>query len=164
MSSLRERIEQLRSSKSSAVPRAEPVRRKKGERKASGAEAQAVTYKIRRRPVAVDEEHYQRLKSHTHRELLEVVDLSILKELDKKEVEKQIRNVAAQILDRSGAVLSQRERTELVREIVDEVVGYGALEPLLEDSSVSDILVNGPKQVYVERGGKLQLTDVTFAE
>jgi len=163
MSSLRDRLQQLRSRGSAGEQKASAVAEAR-QAETGGRVAKQSIYKVKRQDVIVDMKRYQTLKAHTHRELLDTVDLSILKELDKEEVAAQIRQVAGQILDKGGATLSSRERQELLEEIVDEVIGFGPLEPLLKDASVSDILVNGAKQIYVERFGRLQLTDVEFRD
>jgi len=82
--------------------------------------------------------------------------------IDEKRARVQIRDVANRLINEEAAPLSVIQRRHVVRQIEDEVMGLGPLEPLLADPSVSDILVNGPNNIYVERSGKLQRTAVRF--
>ena len=95
-------------------------------------------------------------------EVLERIDASTAVRLSRDDLQQQLGVLVAEILLERRIVLGQREQQELTRQLVDEMVGFGPLEPLLSDETVTDIMVNGPSKVYVERGGKLVLTDVTF--
>lgn len=75
----------------------------------------------------------------------------------------RLERVLGHIISREGPVLSSVERSQLIRRVVDEALGLGILEPLLEDASISEIMVNGPDQVYVERGGRLELLPMRFS-
>jgi len=97
-----------------------------------------------------------------YQRLLKVVDLSLMSTLPEKEARRQIREISERLLSEEQAPLNQASRQSVVKRIEDEVLGLGPLEPLLSDKTVSDVLVNGPNQVYVERHGKLELTDVKF--
>lgn len=97
-------------------------------------------------------------------QLLKVMDLSLLDSLEPAEATRQIREICQRLLDDHSAPVSSASRQLIVKQITDEVLGLGPLEPLLADKSVSDILVNGAKSVYVERFGKLQKTDVCFRD
>jgi pilus assembly protein CpaF len=99
-----------------------------------------------------------------HKKLLDVLDLSIISSLDTAELANQTRSVVEQLLAAEAVTFNRREREQFIEEVLDEVLGFGPLEPLLKDRDVSDILVNGPKQVYVERRGKLFQTDVQFKD
>lgn len=94
--------------------------------------------------------------------VLGTLDLSMIGTVDEKRVRAQIREVANRMINEESAPLSLVQRRLVVRQIEDEVMGLGPLEPLLADTTVSDILVNGPHQIYVERGGKLQRTNIAF--
>ncbi|WP_312360225.1 CpaF family protein [Stutzerimonas balearica] len=96
--------------------------------------------------------------------LLKVMDLSLLDSLEPDEASRQIRDICQRLLDEQNAPVSVAVRQAIIRQITDEVLGLGPLEPLLADPSVSDILVNGHASVYVERHGKLQRTDVRFRD
>jgi pilus assembly protein CpaF len=101
-------------------------------------------------------------KIRIYQRLLDVMDLSLIGTIADEQARQQIRELSARLLTEESATLSAEQRHQVIRTIEDEILGLGPLEPLLADSTVSDILVNGPKQVYVERRGKLQLTEVTF--
>jgi pilus assembly protein CpaF len=94
--------------------------------------------------------------------VLGTLDLSMIAVIDEKRARVQIRDVANRLINEEAAPLSVIQRRHVVRQIEDEVMGLGPLEPLLSDPSVSDILVNGPNNIYVERSGKLQRTAVRF--
>ncbi|TDC80846.1 CpaF family protein [Actinomadura sp. 7K507] len=100
---------------------------------------------------------------HWRQRLLEEVNLDDLATLDMAQRRARLEKVVGHILTREGPVLSTRERAQLVRRIVDEALGLGVLEPLLADPSVTEIMVNGPDNVYIERLGKLTRIDVGFA-
>jgi pilus assembly protein CpaF len=99
-----------------------------------------------------------------YQQLLKVMDLSLLDSLEPAEAGRQIREICQRLLDEHSAPVSASSRQLIIKQITDEVLGLGPLEPLLADHSVSDILVNGHASVYVERHGKLQRTDVRFRD
>jgi pilus assembly protein CpaF len=101
-------------------------------------------------------------KMSTYQKLLEVMDLALISTIPEEHARSQIAEISTRILNEDSATLSQEQRRRVIRTIEDEVMGLGPLEPLLADSTVSDILVNGAKSVYVERKGRLEKTDVTF--
>jgi pilus assembly protein CpaF len=101
-------------------------------------------------------------KHEIYQRLLEVIDLSLLGTMAENQARVQIREICARLLAEAAAPLNVDQRRFVIQHIEDEVLGLGPLEPLLQDPTVSDILVNGCNQVYVERKGKLQLTDVRF--
>jgi len=107
---------------------------------------------------------YQQLKFHIHRTLLDRVDLESMQRLTPDQIRDELSILVERLLDESMVVINDQERRMLTRDIQHEVLGFGPLEPLLNDPSVSDILVNGPRQVYVERQGRLELSDVTFVD
>ena len=94
--------------------------------------------------------------------VLGTLDLSMIGMIDEKRSRTQIRDIANRLINEESAPLSLMQRRHVVRQIEDEVMGLGPLEPLLADPTVSDILVNGPDHIYVERAGKLQRTAVRF--
>ena len=94
--------------------------------------------------------------------VLGTLDLSMIGMIDEKRARAQIRDIANRLINEEAAPLSLIQRRHVVRQIEDEVMGLGPLEPLLADPTVSDILVNGPDHIFVERGGKLQRTAVRF--
>jgi len=104
----------------------------------------------------------QEWKKKTYDRLLEIADLTMLAALDKNKGRAQIREITQRLFTEMGAPLALPQRHLLARRIEDEVLGLGPLEPLLSDPTVSDILVNGAKSVYVERRGKIEPTTITF--
>jgi pilus assembly protein CpaF len=104
----------------------------------------------------------QAIKSRIHRRLLDRLNLKIIDDLEPVLVRNQISELVHEMLDEESIPLNAAERSKLTSEIQDEVLGLGPLEPLLADPSTSDILVNTYRQVYVERHGVLEKTDVRF--
>ena len=102
------------------------------------------------------------IKSHIHRRLLERLNLSNLDRLDRDAVMETIRSLVREILAAESIPLNLEERDELIRQILDEIFGLGPLQPLMDDPTVADILVNTSQTVYVERAGRLEATDVRF--
>ena len=103
-------------------------------------------------------------KNRINEELLTVLDLSLLETIEESKARAEIRQIALQLMIDESAPLSVKQRKLVIQRIEDEVMGLGPLEPLLADKSISDILVNGAKSVYIERKGKLQKTNVTFTD
>lgn len=99
-----------------------------------------------------------------HDKLLKTIDLSLIGELENERARKEIRDVANGLINKESVPLPASSRQRVVKQVEDEVMGLGPLEPLLADSSVADILVNGFDQVYVERGGKLSETPIRFRD
>jgi pilus assembly protein CpaF len=107
----------------------------------------------------------EQIKVDLHRRLVERLDLAVLERIqDEAVLLTQIRQAVTEFLRAEQAPLSAAERDDIVEQIVYEVTGLGPLEPLFRDATVSDVLVNGPKDVYIERRGKLTRTTVTFRD
>ena len=104
------------------------------------------------------------LKTRVHRQLIERLDLGKLAMLPGDVVQQQIRRIVEDMLVDDETPLSRAEREQLVAEVQHETFGLGPIEPLMQDPTVSDILVNGPHEVYVERRGKLQKTGAIFRD
>ncbi len=104
---------------------------------------------------------YQQLKHRTHQALLDRVDLEGMQRLSREQIREELKILVSDVLTEDNVVINDLERRSLIRDIQDEVLGFGPLEPLLADPSVSDILVNTYRQVYVERHGRLELSDTT---
>ena len=104
------------------------------------------------------------IKLELHRALLDNLNLAALEHASEQDLRTEINEISAEILSEKSIVLNREDRNQLNSELYDEVTGLGPLETLLKDDSVNDILVNGPQQIFVERDGKLQLTDVTFKD
>jgi len=107
---------------------------------------------------------YQELKFKLHRRLLDKINLEALSSIENQKVRIEVRNALMALMDEESTLLSSLERQQICDEVLDEVFGLGPLEPLLQDPTISDILVNTHKQVYVERKGMLELTNVTFKD
>nr|WP_317623072.1 CpaF family protein [Thiohalomonas denitrificans] len=104
----------------------------------------------------------EKWKRHINEKLLTVLDLSLLSGLGEAEARRQIREVSREVIEAEAIPLSVTARQRIVRQIEDEILGLGPLEPILADPTVSDILVNGAHSIYVERYGKLEQTDARF--
>ncbi|MFY1705997.1 CpaF family protein [Tritonibacter scottomollicae] len=109
-------------------------------------------------------ERLSEIKIELHRELLENLNLAALEKATESDLRNEIAAIASEVLQEKNIVLNREDRQQLNKELYDEVTGLGPLETLLKDDSVSDILVNGPQQIFIERGGKLELSDVTFKD
>jgi pilus assembly protein CpaF len=107
---------------------------------------------------------YQELKKSMHQMILDRIDLERLKRLTPEQFKHELALLVQRIIEEERIVLNQNERHNLVLDIQHEMLGFGPLEPLLNDPSVSDILVNTASKVYVERRGRLELTEVTFLD
>jgi pilus assembly protein CpaF len=114
-----------------------------------------------KRPIS---QQYQDLKFTLHRKLLDKINLEALASIETQQLRNEVRSALTALMDEEQTLLSALERNQLISEVLDEVFGLGPLEPLLQDPTVSDILVNTHRQVYVERHGRLQLTNVTFKD
>ncbi len=104
------------------------------------------------------------IKLELHRSLLDNLNLAALEHASEQELRQEINEISSEILQERSIVLNRDDRMQLNSELYDEVTGLGPLETLLKDETVNDILVNGPQQIFVERAGKLELTDITFKD
>lgn len=104
------------------------------------------------------------LKQRIHQRLIGKLDLNRIGEFEGDVLRKEIRMVVEHLCDNENTLLNRSERDRLVDEVLDETFGLGPLELLLKDPSISDILINGPKNIYVERGGKMEKTNVEFRD
>ncbi|MGR5339521.1 CpaF family protein [Vibrio astriarenae] len=127
--------------------------------KESMAQEQAVQKALKQ------QQQEQEIKHFFHQRLLETLDLGLLASLETEKAKKDLHEAIVQLMSaEQGHVLSVEGRKRVIQQIEDEVFGLGPLEPLLHDPTVSDILVNGPQNVYVERHGKLERTLYTFLD
>ncbi len=108
-------------------------------------------------------EQFNALKMRLHRKLIDQLDLARMVG-EEDSLREQVKDIVAQLADQENTLLNFNEKQRLINEVLDETFGLGPLEVLLGDPSISDILVNGPKQVYVERHGKLEVTEVQFRD
>ena len=104
------------------------------------------------------------IKLNLHKVLLETLNLAALDKASERDLREEIRSIMNEYLETNSIVVNRDDRTVLQDELYDEVVGLGPLEPLLKDDSIADILVNGPHQIFIERNGKLQLSEVKFKD
>src|SRR5881397_198958 len=109
-------------------------------------------------------QQYLELKASVHRKLLNRLNLEALAQADRARAESEIKTLVVELLGEEGTPISLGERETLFSELIDEVFGLGPLEPLLRDGTISDILVNTYKHVYVERGGVLERVNATFQD
>src|SRR3989441_5324871 len=116
------------------------------------------------RPQPPARQQYLELKANVHRKLLNRLNLEALAQSDRARAESEIRTLLSELLSEENTPLSLGERENLFLELVDDVFGLGPLEPLLRDPSISDILVNTHKNVFVERGGILERVTTTFQD
>ncbi len=116
------------------------------------------------RPKSALKPEYQELKFTLHRKLVDKINLEALASIDNQRVRSEVRQALLSLIDDEPTLLSSIEKQQISEEVLDEVFGLGPLEPLLQDSTISDILVNTHKQVYIERKGLLELTSVSFRD
>ncbi|MCT4555321.1 MAG: CpaF family protein [Pelagimonas sp.] len=118
-------------------------------------------------PVDKEKKRKERLaeiKLELHRALLDSLNLAAIDQAGEAELREEISEIASENLQERGIVLNREERRAMIADLYDEVKGLGPLETLLKDDTVSDILVNGPHQIFVEQHGKLSLSDITFKD
>jgi pilus assembly protein CpaF len=107
---------------------------------------------------------YQNLKHELHQKLIEKLDLRTIEKLPRDQLRDELRLILSNLLQGTELPLNRQEREHMVEELLDEVTGLGPLEPLLRDQSISDILVNRFDMIYIEKFGKLELTQVRFRD
>ncbi|NDR57252.1 ATPase, T2SS/T4P/T4SS family [Aliiruegeria sabulilitoris] len=150
-----------RAERSAPAPAAERVTRK-----TNTPVKQAVT-PARAAPVDKEKKRKERLaeiKVEMHKVLLDNLNLSALDTASESDLRAEIAAITAESLEEMSVVLNKDERQTLQQDLYDEVTGLGPLEPLLKDDTVNDILVNGPQQIFIERSGKLEVSDITFKD
>src|ERR1700757_2642540 len=107
---------------------------------------------------------FEELKRIIHGKLVDKLDLSRVSDLEGDTLRREIRLVVERLCDTENPLLNRMERERLIDEVLDETFGFGPLEVLLKDPTISDILINGPQKIYVERRGKMEKTDVKFRD
>ncbi|RVV99069.1 CpaF family protein [Mesobaculum littorinae] len=136
-------------------------------RRGIGSAARQTRQPAKAAPVDRDRKRKERLgdiKVELHKRLLDNLNLSALESAAEADLRAEITAISSEALEELGVVLNREERQNLIQDLYDEVRGLGPLEALLKDETVNDILVNGPNQIFVERNGKLQITDITFKD
>jgi pilus assembly protein CpaF len=107
---------------------------------------------------------FEELKRLIHGKLVDKLDLSRISDLEGDTLRREIRLVVERLCDTENPLLNRMERERLIDEVLDETFGFGPLEVLLKDPTISDILINGPQKIYVERRGKMEKTEVKFRD
>src|SRR2546429_1133860 len=113
---------------------------------------------------ARDGKGFEELKRLIHSKLVDKLDLSRVSDLEGNTLRREIRLVVERLCDTENPLLNRMERERLIDEVLDETFGFGPLEVLLKDPTISDILINGPHKIFVERRGKMEKTDVKFRD
>jgi pilus assembly protein CpaF len=114
--------------------------------------------------VPAQELDFESLKRLIHGKLVEKLDLTRLGELQGDTLRREIRLVVEHLCDTENPALNRSERERLIEEVLDETFGYGPLEILLKETGISDIMINGPKNVFIEKNGRIQKSEVTFRD
>jgi pilus assembly protein CpaF len=109
-------------------------------------------------------EDFELFKRRIHNKLVDKLDLSRVGDLKGEQLRREIRSVVEHLCDAENTLINRNERDRIIEEVLDETFGLGPLELILKDPGVSDIMINGPKHIYVEKGGQLQLTGVEFRD
>lgn len=107
---------------------------------------------------------FEALKTHIHGKLVEKLDLTRLSDLEGDSLRREIRLVVEHLCDTENPLLNRSERERLIEEVLDETFGFGPLEILLKEEGVADIMINGPKNVFLEKGGRIVKSPVTFRD
>src|SRR6187551_2544465 len=107
---------------------------------------------------------FEELKRLIHSKLVDKLDLSRVSDLEGDTLRREIRLVVERLCDTENPLLNRSERERLIEEVLDETFGYGPLEILLKEPGVADIMINGPKRVFVEKGGRIFKHEVTFRD
>ncbi len=113
-------------------------------------------------PALSNEDRFLAIKRQLHQQLITGMDLSMIGTMNEEELRLEVRRAAEELIRHGSDLLNLSERERLVSEVIDETFGLGPLEPLMRDPTISDILVNGPKIVYVERRGRLEPANIAF--
>ena len=109
-------------------------------------------------------EQYETLKRHIHIQLVDRLDMNRVSEMDPKTLRNEIRSIVEHLCDTENPLLNRNERQRLVNEILDETFGFGPLELLLKDDKIGDIMINGPKKIFIEKEGRIQKSEVVFRD
>jgi len=131
-------------------------------RRSQATEATAAAPSANERPRLIDP--FATVKASVHQALMDSLGPQLYDpHLDQNELEQKVRHTLQEVIDHEDTPLSLADRTRISQEVSDEILGHGPLEPLLRDSEITEIMVNGPDQIYVERAGKLYAVETHFA-
>ena len=150
-----------------AAPKVTPMEKPKAEAATNLIRKKAPMSPAQVAPLDKERKRKERMgeiKLDLHRVLLDNLNLSAIETATEQDLRQEISAIASEHLQAQSIVLNREDRQTLTSELYDEVTGLGPLETLLKDDTVNDILVNGPQQIFVERDGKLELSDVTFKD
>ena len=140
----------------------EPDERNKEPRRSRIRQARVTSSRGNTRLSTVNLSELMEAKGKVQPLLIERIDVKAASKLGRSQIAKQIGGILREVLQEQKIQLNKVEQQELIEMLLDDMLGLGPLEPLLDDEQITDIMVNGPDQVYVERGGRLELTDVHF--
>jgi pilus assembly protein CpaF len=137
--------------------------------KEKGAEViEGKTAKVRKIQALKKEDPFTNIKSKIYKKIFDEVKADAVKSSDndntEENLEKEITQITEDVLNDENSYISKIERQKIISEIIDETIGFGPINPLIQDPEISEIMVNGPNHVYVEKKGKLVLSDVTFRD
>lgn len=130
-------------------------------------DSEVVDSKVQKVKVPEKEDPFSEIKSKILNKIIDEIKSDKFKKIDQvdeEELEEEITAIVENILNEESSYISKSERQKIISDIIDETIGFGPINPLIHDPSVSEIMVNGPDQVYVERKGRLVLSDVTFKD
>ncbi|MBM7557190.1 CpaF family protein [Halanaerobacter jeridensis] len=140
--------------------------KKEEERKEDKSKAK--TKSKAKKTTTVDTDPHRELKTNVHNRLIEKLDFDIFsdpeEQADNEELKRDIKQTAQEVIEEQDVAISPGEQRQVIKDIIDEIIGFGPINGLLEDPDVSEVMVNGPDQVYVEKNGRLVLTDVKFRD
>src|ERR1051326_1552608 len=131
---------------------------------ASSARVQANAPKAAPRIAEPRSDDYYQIKTTIFNALIDTIDLAQLAQLDPDSAREEIRDIVNEIISIKAVVMSIAEQEHLLQDICNDVLGYGPLEPLLARDDIADIMVNGASRVFIEVGGKVQLTNIRFRD
>ena len=134
-----------------------------GEREDSEREQEDQSNDEPEEEAAAREYEFRRIKGEVHQQVVGRIDLTALGGMEENELRIEVHRACEQVLDERSDLLNKEDRERIFREVIDETFGLGPLEPILADDSISEIMINGPDTIYVEKNGRLQLSKVTFA-
>lgn len=109
-------------------------------------------------------QNFQRLKTSLHRQIVDLVDFSKAEQMTESELRAQLRSLAEYMCTRQSVTMTSQQREAMVSEIMDEIYGFGPIESLMVDPTVTDIMINGPERILIERNGLLESTNLRFAD
>src|SRR5437868_937856 len=142
-------------------PTAPPPGRRPDQPESSGPTRNLDGIAALRRPVKSDSDQFTELRSRVQDKLIAEIGPNV-DFTQTHEMRKKIQQLFDAILDAEGTQLTRADRVRLFEQVVADILGFGPIQPLLDDESISEVMVNGPKQVYIERQGKLRRAEVTF--